>query len=210
MEIGSWTNTIDLTCPAGAALKKLWAALPKDRPFRITLFGSAPVQITVEPSLLIANVDLFSDSDLAEAVRRTGLDRGQSGLHIQICTESDFRTSQRWPDRAKQIPLRNVTFVFPHPIDILIAKLDRLEENDLEAFRVVIKKTGHPTSEELIHELQLAVDLFRTDIDEEQGRHMINNCQRLWPLVFGREIDPGVEIIAPTLKRHRKGFNARP
>src|SRR5207244_12521334 len=37
--------------------------------------------------------------------------------------------------------------------------------------------------------LQLAVDLFRPSFDEEQGQDMANNCRRLWPLIFGREID---------------------
>ena len=43
MATGSWTTTIDLGTPAGESLKKLAAALPKDRPLRITLFGSAPI-----------------------------------------------------------------------------------------------------------------------------------------------------------------------
>ena len=207
MAIGSWTNTIDLSTPAGKALMKLAAALPRDRPFRITLFGSAPIQILVDPDLLSADVDLFCDEeDLNEAVRRAGLDREHSDFYIQVCSGLNFRTSPLWATRTQSTIIANVTFVYPHPIDILIAKLNRLDEKDLEAFRVVRRITGHPTEEEMIHELQLAVDLFRPSFDEEQGHDMANNCRRLWPLVFGREIDPRAEIIAPALKKRREGY----
>ena len=58
----------------------------------------------------------------------------------------------------------------------------------------------------MIAELQLAVDLFRPGFDEEQGHDMANNCRRLWPLIFGREIDPRKEIIAPALQRRKEGY----
>jgi hypothetical protein len=88
----------------------------------------------------------------------------------------------------------------------LIAKLNRLDEKDVEAFRVVLRKTGHPTEMELIHELQMAVDLFRPSFDDEQGHDIANNCRRLWPIIYGREIDPRVEIIAPALQKRREGY----
>ncbi|MBI2925703.1 MAG: hypothetical protein HYY24_08370 [Verrucomicrobia bacterium] len=53
MATGSWADAIDLSTPAGVALKKLAAVLPKDRPLRITLFGSAPIQITVANGLCL-------------------------------------------------------------------------------------------------------------------------------------------------------------
>lgn len=207
MATGSWTNAIDLETPAGEALKKLATQLPKDRPYRITLFGSAPIQMTIEPSLLSAVVDLFcDDDDLNEYVRAAGLDRDHSDFYIQVCSGLNFRTSPLWGTRTKSVTIGNCTFVIPHPIDILIARLNRLEEKDLLAFRTVIAKTGHPTEAELIDELQLAVDLFRPSFDEEQGHDMANNCRRLWPLIFGREIDPRAEIIAPALQKRREGY----
>ncbi len=130
----------------------------------------------------------------------------QADFYIQVCSELNFRTSPLWKDRTQSIVIGNCTFTFPHPVDILIAKLNRLDEKDLEAFRVVIKKTGHPTEAELIHELQMAVDLFRPSFDEEQGQDIANNCRRLWPLIFGREIDPRQEIIAPALQKRKEGY----
>ena len=197
MDTVFWTQSIDLGTPAGKMLKRLSEILPQDRSYEITVFGSAPIQITVDPQLLSSDVDLFSSSeDVEHWVRKAGLGMDQADFFIQVCSELNFRTSPRWKDRTQSVVIGKCTFKFPHPIDILIAKLHRLEEKDLQAFRVVIAKTGHPTEAELIHELQMAVDLFRPSFDEEQGHDIANNCRRLWPLIFGREIDPRKEIIA--------------
>ena len=202
------TRNIDLNTPAGQALKQLVGALPKDRKFQITLFGSAPLQITIEPRLLSADIDLFSDDeDLAVWVRKAGLSREQSDFYIQVCSGLNFRTTPHWGTRIQSITIQNCTFIFPHPIDILIAKLNRLEEKDLLAFRVVREKTGHPTEAELIEELQMAVDLFRPSFDEENAADMANNTARLWPLLYGRQIDVRREIIAPALAKRRAGYD---
>jgi hypothetical protein len=69
-----WTQKIDLNTPAGETLRKLAEVLPKTRPFRITLFGSAPLQISIEPTLLSGGVDIFSDEEfLGEIIQRAGL-----------------------------------------------------------------------------------------------------------------------------------------
>ena len=207
MDLDSWSGGVDLNTPAGKALATLVEFLSPERQYQITLFGSAPIQLAVDPSLLSGDVDLFSDhEDLEDAVSKAGLEQGKSDFYIQVCSELNFRTSQRWRSRTQSVQIKNCTVIVPHPIDILIAKLNRLEEKDLEAFRVVIRKTGHPTEEELIHELQLAVDLFRPDFDEENGHDMANNCRRLWPLIYGREMDPRKEIIVPALKKRREGY----
>jgi len=188
-------------------LRRLASLLPQGREFQITVFGSAPLQIAVDPTLTSADVDVFSDfEDLNDIVMRAGLGTNQADFYIQVSSELNFRTSPRWKDRTQSARISNCTFIFPHPIDILIAKLNRLDEKDLRAFRSVIAKTGHPTEIELIKELQLAVDLFRPSFDEEQGHDMANNCRRLWPLIYGREIDPRAEIIAPALKIRREGY----
>lgn len=202
-----WTSSLDLETPAGRMLKRLASLLPSDRPLEITVFGSAPLQIAVDPTLTSADVDVFSDYEwLDEIVHRAGLGTNQADFYIQVCSELNFRTSQRWKGRTQSVQVGNVTFIFPHAIDILIAKLNRLDDKDLRAFRAVIAKTGHPTEAELIKELQLAVDLFRPSFDEEQGHDMANNCRRLWPLIFGREIDPRAEIIAPALAIRKAGY----
>ena len=202
-----WSSDFRLDTPAGKVLETLAAALPSERHFQITLFGSAPLQINIEASLLSGDVDLFSDfEELEQWVKAAGLGDEQKRPYIQVCSGLNFRTSPLWGMRTQSVAIRNCTFIFPHPIDILIAKLNRLEEKDLEAFRVVRRKTGHPTETELIAELQMAVDLFRPGFDEENAVDLANNTHRLWPLLYGREIDVRGEIIAPALAKRRAGY----
>ncbi len=206
-----WSRQLDLDTPSGRLLKKLAAALPKDRSFRITIFGSSPLQIGIDSSLLSGDVDLFSDEEqLADCVKAAGLGMGQATPFVQVCSELNFRTSPRWRARTQSFQVEHCTFVLPHPIDILIAKLNRLEDKDLRAFRLVLDGTGHPTEAELIAELQLAVDLFRPGFDEENAADLGNNTRRLWPLIYGREIDVRKEIIAPALAKRRAGYGEPP
>ena len=202
-----WTKEFHLNGPAAGVLRRLVEALPAGRHFEITLFGSAPLQLQVDENFLSGDVDLFSNFEELEAiVESAGLSDEQRRPYIQVCSGLNFRTSPHWGGRTQSFDLGNCTFILPHPIDILIAKLNRLEEKDLEAFRVVIRKTGHPTEAEMIHELQMAVDLFRPSFDEENASDLVNNTRRLWPIIFGREIDPRAEIIAPALAKRRAGY----
>src|SRR5258706_12938472 len=200
MDLESWAGSINLETRAAELLRKIAAALPPDRQFSVTVFGSAPLQICVDSTLTSADVDVFSEfEELREWVDRAGLGQDKTEFYVQVSSELNFRTSQRWKGRTQSARIGNCTFIFPHPIDILIAKLNRLDDKDLRAFRAVLAKTGHPTEAELISELQMAVDLFRPSFDEEQGHDLANNCRRLWPLIYGREIDPRQEIIVPAI-----------
>jgi len=207
MDAAYWNTDFDWSTPAGQMLHKLAAILPPGKPFEITIFGSAPLQITIDRNLLSNDVDVFSNAEELEGfVRTAGLLQGQADFFIQVCSGLNFRTSPLWGTRTREVKINDCTFIFPHPIDILIAKLNRLEEKDLEAFRVVLRKTGHPTEEELIRELQFAVDLFRPGFDEENAADMTNNTHRLWPRLYGRAIDVRTEIISPALETRRKGY----
>jgi hypothetical protein len=207
MDLESWAGSIELGTPAGQLLNQLVGALPKEREFTLTVFGSAAIQICVDSSLTSADVGIFSDAEeMQEFVHRAGLGQDRAEFYIQVSSELNFQTSPRWRTRTRSIRVDNCTLHFPHPIDILIAKLNRLDAKDVEAFHVVLRKTGHPTEAELIHELQMAVDLFRPGFDEDLGHDMADNCRRLWPLIYGRELDPRTEIIAPALQKRREGY----
>jgi hypothetical protein len=88
--------------------------------------------------------------------------------------------------------------------------LDRLAPNDLEAFRRVIAAAGHPTAEEMTHELQNAVDLFRPGFDEESANRFKENTEQLWREIFKSEIEVRKEIIAPALARRKEGYGETP
>lgn len=207
-----WPAEIDWATPAGQLLQKLAAALPAGRAFHLTVYGSAPLQLTIDRQLLSGDVDVFSDDDedLSGLIAAAGLDKAHGGLHVETGFELSFRTSPRWRQRAKVVQLGNVTLTFPHPLDILIGKLDRLEPKDMQAFRRVRELTGHPTAEELQRELQNAVDLFRPAFDEDSPNRYPENTRHLWRELFGLEIDIRRDIIEPAVQRRKLGYGETP
>ena len=209
----SWSPNIDWDTPAGRTLKVLLAALPEDRQFSITLFGSSPLQLAIEATFKSADVDLFAGEwgevyeEVEAAVRRAGLAKDQGAEpYVQVCLQSNFRTSPLWFTRVFATQLGNVRLSLPDPIDILIAKLHRLEEKDLRAFRLVIERTGHPTEEEMRYELQVAVDLYRPGFDEELVGDITTNTRVLWQELWGKDINVRQEIIAPAIERRNAGY----
>ena len=207
-----WSGEINWETPAGQALRKFFATLPSGRHFRLTLYGSAPLQLTLDPHWLSADVDVFSndDEDLTEWVARAGLNKEAGDFYLEPGFELSFRTSPRWRDRARVYPLGHVTLTLPHPLDILIGKLDRLDAKDLLAFHRVIELTGHPTETELCDELQNAVDLFRPSFDAESPNRYPDNTRRLWRELFRKELDLRRDLIEPALARRAVGYGALP
>ena len=96
MDLESWAGSIDLKTRAAHLLQKLAAALPQDREFTITVFGSAPIQICVDASLTSADVDVFSDfEELRDCADRAGLGQEQTEFHVQVSRSSI--SSLPWP-----------------------------------------------------------------------------------------------------------------
>jgi hypothetical protein len=62
-----WAGEIDWSTPAGQLLQRFLTALPKDRPFHLTLYGSAPLQLTVDRQLMSGDVDLSIARLLSES-----------------------------------------------------------------------------------------------------------------------------------------------
>ncbi len=207
-----WTGEIDWGTPAGRLLEEFMASLPKDRVFHFTLYGSAPLQLTVDPQLLSGNVDLFSDDDddLTSLVSAFKPDHKQGGLYLKPGFELSFRTNPRWRQRAKTVARGNVTLTVPHPLDILIGTLGRLEAKDLRAFERTRQLLGHPTAAELQTELQNAVDLFRPAFDEDSPNRFPENTRRLWREIFGADIDIRRDIIEPAIGRRNQAYGEPP
>jgi len=198
----------DWQTPAGRLLDLLATKLPGDPPMTILVFGSAPLQLLVDSTFLSQDVDIIGGDNLQSLARDLFLPLATGDLTLQVCDRLTFRTALGWEDRAYREVRQGHLFVFPHPWDILVAKLGRLEEKDLEAYRLVIGKTGHPTASEFKAHLQLAVDLYRPNFDEEHGADYTTQTAALWREIFGTSIDVRAEIIRPALERRKAHYDA--
>jgi hypothetical protein len=89
-----------------------------------------------------------------------------------------------------------------------VSKIGRLDEKDLEAFRLVIERTGHPTADEFLRHLQFAVDLYRPAFDEEKGGDYVVQTRFLWREIFNKEIDVREQIIRPAIQRRQDAFQS--
>jgi hypothetical protein len=161
---------------------------------------------------LSADVDVFSDEDedLSPFVAAANLDKRHGGPYLEPGFKLSFRSSPDWSRRAKVVQRRNVVLTLPHPLDILIGKLSRLDLKDLKAFERVVQITGHPTAEEFKVELQNAVDLFRPAFEDDSPNCYPENTRRLWQEIYHAEIDVHRDIIEPALKRRRVGYGEPP
>lgn len=200
-----WRGDVDWETPAGRLLRAFFAGLPNGRSYHFVLYGSAPLQLTLNRAWTSADVDFFSedDSDFSGLVDELGLGKGQGDLYLEPGYRLSFRSTPWMAARAKSVERGPVTVTIPHPLDILVGKLARLEPKDLLAFRRVIDLTGHPTRDELLHELQNAVDLFRPAFAEEDPNLYPANAVRLWRELWQEDLDVRRDILAPAMKRIR-------
>jgi hypothetical protein len=197
-------KNIDWNASAGRQLDALARALPPQPRLEITVFGSAPLQLLLDPAFLSEDIDLFSPEDhwddLVRLVKSKGWAKGDSDFYIQVCDPKAFRSTADWLTRAVAVERHGHLFRIVHPWDVLVSKLQRLDDKDVEAFKLVIAKTGHPTEEELAAHLQKAVDLYRPKFDEETARgDMLLNTRAIWKILWNKEIDVRAAIIRPAL-----------
>jgi hypothetical protein len=202
----SWQPAINWQTPAGQLIDRLVAALPPERRWTIIVFGSSPLQLAFDPGFVSGDVDIIAPAEVEEYCRQAQLLKGQSSMYIEPCTAAAFTVSADWMMRAFQVERRHVAFILPHPIDILVSKIKRLEEKDLNAFRLVREKTGHPTEEELVMALRRVVDIYRPSFDEESAGNPRHNTEILWHELFGKVIDVGQQIIAPAVAERRRNY----
>jgi len=197
---------IDWNTNAGRRLDALTCRLPPSPRFEINIFGSAPLQMLVESNFVSEDIDLFATEpeweNLERLVEEHHWSKGQTDFYIQVCDPLAFRSTSDWRVRAIEVERNGHLLRIVHPWDVLVSKLQRLEEKDLDAFRKVIERTGHPTESDFLRHLQKAVDLYRPKFDEESHRgDMMANTRILWRTLWGRDIDPRAEIIRPAVER---------
>ncbi len=202
-----WHPKLNWAVPAGRLLDRVVEALPAEPTWEIIVFGSAPLQLGLDPGFTSADVDLIADLAIEPFLGLAGLLKEQSPFYADLCQPHAFAAPHDWRARAHAETRRHVCFLFPHPIDILASKVCRLDEKDLAAFRLVRERTGHPTAEEMIQALRGAVDIYRPGFEGEERWDAIANTELLWRKIFGAEIDVRREIIRPALAERSRFFD---
>lgn len=207
-----WHPEVRWNSPAGKMLDRVVAVLPAERAWKLIVFGSAPLQLGLDETFVSADVDItmeYPDEDVTveRCLNEAQMLKGQQDFYVEVVPRYVFNAPHDWQTRAHREQRRHVEFTFPHPVDILVAKVCRVAEKDLNAFRLVRRLTGHPTPEELIRLLRNAVDIYRPRFDEEVGGDPVANTKLVWREIFGAEIDVRAEIIRPALEERRKYFN---
>lgn len=196
-----WRPELDWNAPAGRVFDRLVAALPASRKWEIIVFGSSPLQLGLDACFVSGDVDVIPDEDITAYCDKARLLKGQAPIYVKPCASIAFTASPDWFVRAFRCERQHVVFTFPHPIDILISKIKRLEEKE---------KTGHSTEQELVVALQRVVDLYRPAFDEETAGNPFQNTQTLWRELFGQTIDVRLRIIEPALEQRRRAYAAPP
>ncbi len=207
-----WTPTIKWDSPAGQVLRKFAAAVNQSEfasnLVSLTVFGLAPLQLGLDTEFVSADVDVFSSIDFRGLIERAGLGKSQTPLYVEQNDEIVFAASASWRERAHTERDGCVQFWLPHPVDILVSKISRLEPKDLRAFRLVLQITGHPSPDELIVALQRNVDLYRPGFDEENSGDPLANTRTVWREVYAAEIDVRRQIIVPAIQRRQANYGS--
>jgi hypothetical protein len=217
-----WPVEVDWESPAGRLLTKLGEIVTPDRRTPILLFGSAALQVTVAPTVLSEDTDIAPDvipygpnqdhfpkaydrMSLTQLIRDHGMGVRQSKLYIQVNAFEAFDPGSSWGRRAMTLDRGNLRITIPHPLDILIAKLHRYEEKDLDAFRKVYALTGFPTPDDILTELRASPRLFakRDHSLEHMPRQfpeskISESVPKLFREMWQMNISVKRDILAPT------------
>ena len=195
----------DWSTQAGAALDKLARAI-SDRGLApkkpIVVFGSGPLQILIDQNLLSGDLDISvpeNAEQITALIEEIGFGKGKARYYIEVVPSYVFRPGINWLGRVSRVERHGVEFLIPDPLDILLAKLRRLEEKDIRAFLAVIAKTGRPTETELIAELRDVYDPFYFQKNGEKSA-LWENTERLWPILFQKAINVREDILRPVLE----------
>lgn len=218
----NWPVEIDWESPAGKLLTLLGDSVPPDRRTPIVLFGSAALQVTVAPTVLSEDTDITPDiipydprsgefpnpydrKGLNDLVRANELGIHQRKLYIQVNAPGAFQPGTGYLRRVMEKDRGNLHITIPHPLDILIAKLHRYEDKDLEAFQKVYERTGFPSPDALLAELRASPRLFaRQDRSLEHmpsqypESKISESVPRLFWALWKKRIGVQNDILAPT------------
>lgn len=210
--LDSWKPSLNWETPPGECLKKLLEILPKERNWNISVFGSAPLEMSFSHGFLSNDVDILARyQDMKEIevlIDKNDLTPFKAKVGVQACIDGAFRTSPKWKDRTFNHEFENGILRFAHPMDILIGKIHRLDEKDLKAFNLVFSLTGEPSESTLKQELIETPDLFSFAHMDEFSPPFRKQVEKLWTRFYGKEIDVENEIVKEGISLLRKSFSA--
>jgi hypothetical protein len=93
-------------------------------------------------------------------------------------------------------------------LDLLVSKLQRLEQKDLEAFRLVCGRRLF-SEDDFRTVLMNAVDIYRPRFAEEQfAADIFENTRAVWQEIYGKAIDVRLEIVVPALAKRKLSHGA--
>ena len=94
-----WRPILNWENPAGWVIDRLVDALPADRPWKIILFDSSPLQLALDGTFVSGDVDIIPPEDVEDYCRRAGLLKGQAA-HLHRALRSHGFYGQRRLDDA--------------------------------------------------------------------------------------------------------------
>ncbi len=112
----------------------------------IVVFGSAALAFWLRDPPHSRDVDLWATPEEGAAIIEALMGelswyQDKHGAYVEIWGPETFLAPRSWRTRAKQFTLPEapqVHIVVPHPHDVLIAKVERLQEHDLDHVRRII------------------------------------------------------------------------
>ena len=187
----------------------------------ILIFGSATIQLRLDPSFNSADADLRVNSRDIEDFKALSeeLGMGKSGkdgglFYLDICPAMAFRSTEDWWSRAHTETRHGLKIMIPQVRDILVGKLHRYRKpdqqgvvpKDLRAFVRIRELTGHPTEQELLDDLLLCPHAWNLQLNGNVTDFRLN-IEDLWPVLFNKPLSVAEQIIKPLIgELERAGY----
>jgi hypothetical protein len=125
----------------------------------LVVFGSGALAFWLHAAPRSRDVDLWCDpperGEVVESLMgELSWYHDRHGVYVEVWGPETFAAPAGWPDRARRLTSEaapGVTLVVPHPHDVLLAKLERLDPSDLDHARRILAE--FPLSPERLGEL---------------------------------------------------------
>lgn len=154
----------------------------------VVVFGSAALAFYLQDAPTTRDVDVWCQP--AERGDRVQSLMGElswyhdrHGSYVEVWAPETFRAPSGWRDRAQlhRLPdVPEVTLIVAHPHDVLFAKLERMNEQDVDHMRRILRE--FPLSLERFETLKEGAPYVAGEITDEQRvmrfRHGLERLQR--------------------------------